>query len=184
MAKKLAGVAKSPVKRKSVVGSRIAEFVAEYLIHSNATRAAAAIGYPVAHAKMNGYRMMQKPEVRAAIKAAQAERVERLKMTADEVLIGLARVARFDVRKLYRPDGSLIPVHELDDETALAIAGIDVDVRHEQGGEDEPPTMVETRKIKASDRMKALESLGRVHGLFEKDNKQQQPILFDVSFGD
>lgn len=183
MAKKLAGVAKSPVKRKPVVGNRIAEFVAEYLIHFNATKAAAAIGFPKEHAKMNGYRMMQKPEVRAAIKAAQDERLERLKMTADEVLIGLARVARFDVRKLYREDGSLIPVHELDDETAMAIAGIDVDVRHEQNGDDEP-VMVETRKIKASDRMKALESLGRVHGLFEKDNKQQQPILFDVSFGD
>lgn len=169
--------------RQSQALARFTQFAHEYMIDRNATRAAIACGYGVKNARDSGHNTLHRPEVQALIQKLEAERLDRLKMTADEVLVGLARVAKFDVRKLYDENGNLKPVSELDDDTALAVAGIEVEIRHERAGEDQPPVMVETKKIKASDRMKALNDLGRHHGLFEKDNKQQQPILFDVSFG-
>lgn len=164
---------------------RIGVFVAAYLVHRNATEAALAAGYRASHARQTGHRMLALPEVQAAIARAEEEQIKRLQMTADQVLLGLAHVARFDPRKLVDEHGRLVPLRGLDDATALALAGVDVEHRTEPGrGEDDEPVMVTTKKYKAGDRLKALELLGRVHGIFEKDNKQQQPIMFDVSFGE
>lgn len=54
-------------------------------------------------------------------KKAAAGRVE---IKIADVLKGLLRIANFDVRKLFDSKGKLIPVHKLDDETALAITGM------------------------------------------------------------
>jgi phage terminase small subunit len=46
-------------------------------------------------------------------------------ITAQRVMLELGRVAFGDVRKVYAPDGSLLPVHELDDDAAAVIAGFE-----------------------------------------------------------
>lgn len=180
--------AKSRNKAKRAVASTRLQaqrelFVAAYMIHRNAGEAAIAAGFKSTAARQQGYRILHQPETQAMLAKAQAEAMERLKMTADEVIVGMSRVARLDVRRLFGPDGQMLPIHQLDDDTALALAGIEVETRHQQGDEDEPPIAVTVKKIKANDRMKAFELLGRVHGIFEKDNKQSQPVLYDVNFG-
>lgn len=159
-------------------------FVAAYMVHRNARLAAEAAGFKPTSARRQGHVILHEPETQAMLAAAEAAALEKLKMQADEVIVGMSRVARLDVRRMFDENGQLLPIHRLDDETAMALAGIEVETRHQKGDDDEPPIVVTVRKIKANDRMKALELLGRVHGLFEKDNKQQQPILYDVSFGE
>jgi hypothetical protein len=58
-------------------------------------------------------------------------------ITAKRVMLELGRVAFSDVRKLYRPDGSMTPIHELDDDTAAAIAGLEFEERMEKETREE-----------------------------------------------
>lgn len=101
-------------------------FVEEYLIDLNATQAAIRAGYSVRTARSIGEENLTKPDISSAIQAAKAARTERTHITQDRVLQELARIAFFDLRKLYREDGSLKAMHELDDDAAAVLAGVDV----------------------------------------------------------
>lgn len=101
-------------------------FVDEYLIDLNATQAAARAGYSQKTAGQIGERLLRKVEIQQAIAERKQARQERTEITQDRVLQELARIAFFDVRKLYREDGSLKGPHELDDDAAAVLAGVDV----------------------------------------------------------
>lgn len=75
-------------------------FVDEYLVDLNATQAAIRAGYSAATARSIAAENLTKPNIAAAVSAAQAERAKRTGITADRVLEDLARVAFGDVRKL------------------------------------------------------------------------------------
>jgi phage terminase small subunit len=128
------------------------QFVAEYLIDLNATQAAIRAGYSEKTAGSQGFDLLKKPEIQAAIAAAQQKRAERTEITQDRVLQELARIAFFDLRKLYREDGSLKAMHELDDDAAAVLAG--VDVVETKGGEGHIPEF--TKKVKIPDKVGAL----------------------------
>ena len=68
-------------------------FVQEYLVDSNAAAAAERAGYSKSGAKAWGCRLLQRPEVAAAVSAARAARAERTGITADYVLNGLKELA-------------------------------------------------------------------------------------------
>jgi phage terminase small subunit len=135
-------------------------FVEEYLIDLNATQAAIRAGYSQRTASSIGEENLRKPEISAAIQAAKAARTERTHITQDRVLQELARIAFFDLRKLYREDGSLKAMHELDDEAAAVLAGVDVvetKGNAEFGGEDGVRHIPEyVKKVKIPDKVGAL----------------------------
>ena len=131
-------------------------FVAEYLKDLNASAAARRAGYSEKTAFRSGIENMQKPAITDAIAAAMQERSERVQITADRVLIELGRLAFLDIRKAFNADGSLKPIHELDDDTAAAIAGIEVS--ETAGGDGSAGTL---KKIKLSDKRASLELCGR-----------------------
>ncbi len=64
-------------------------FVQEYLIDLNATQAAIRAGYSEKTAYSVGHENLKKPEVAAAIQAAQTALSERLEITVDRVVGGL-----------------------------------------------------------------------------------------------
>jgi phage terminase small subunit len=135
-------------------------FVAEYLIDLNATQAAIRAGYSEKTAYVIGHENLSKPEISAALAAAQQKRAERTEITQDRVLQELARIAFFDLRKLYREDGSLKAMHELDDDAAAVLAGVDV-VEMAGGakidaGEGISHVPMYTKKTKIPDKVAAL----------------------------
>lgn len=67
-------------------------FVAEYLIDLNATQAAIRAGYSRRTAKSIGSENLTKPDVAAAIAAAQGKVSEALELTAEKVLRDLEEV--------------------------------------------------------------------------------------------
>lgn len=69
-------------------------FVDEYLVDLNATQAAIRAGYSARTANEQGARLLAKAIVAAAVQAAQKARAERLRITQDDVLLGLQREAR------------------------------------------------------------------------------------------
>jgi phage terminase small subunit len=133
------------------------QFVAEYLIDLNATQAAIRAGYSVKTANRIGPELLTKPDVAAAVSAAQQERSVRTKIDADWVLTRLAEEAEADIADLYNEDGSLRPVHEwpLVWRKGL-VAGIDVEEIRDEGA-----VVGVVRKLKLSDRLKRIELIGK-----------------------
>lgn len=103
-----------------------ARFVDEYLVDLNATQAAIRAGYAPTNADVVGPRLVGKSWIAEAIQAGIKQRSLRTNITQDRVLQELGRIAFFDIRKIYRDDGSLKAPSELDDESAAVLAGIDV----------------------------------------------------------
>ena len=75
-------------------------FVEEYLVDLNATQATIRAGYSPKRANMIGYENLRKPEIAAAISAAQEERSRRTGITADRILQRLWAIATADPRDL------------------------------------------------------------------------------------
>ena len=53
--------------------------------------------------------------------------LRRHQVTADRVIAELAKLAFLDIRKAFDEEGKLKPIHEIDDDTAAAIAGLEVE---------------------------------------------------------
>lgn len=99
--------------------------------------------------------------------------------SAARVLMEASRIALFDPRKLFREDGTPIPISELDDDTAAALAGLDVHEEFEGSGADRV-FVGYTKKYKVADKNAALEKLFKHHGLYEKDNAQVSNPLTEL----
>lgn len=130
-------------------------FVAEYLVDLNATQAAIRAGYSAKTAEQQGPRLLGNVGVSAAIEAAMKAREQRTQITADRVLQELGRLAFSDIRKLYNEDGSMKLPHELDDDAAAALSGIDV-TEEFTGKGDERELAGFTKKAKVFDKGAAL----------------------------
>jgi phage terminase small subunit len=87
------------------------------------------------------------------------------KLEIEEALRQLAWVLRSDPRRLFRPDGSFMPVHELDDATAAAISSIELDDRGRP------------KKIRLWSKTDAIDKAMRHLGAFESDNRQKSENL-------
>lgn len=99
-----------------------ARFVEEYLIDLNATQAAIRAGYSAKTAYSIGEENLRKPEVAAAISAAQGQRSERVEITQDWVLSRLASVAErcLQAEPVYDRKGDRVMVETPDGEEAPA----------------------------------------------------------------
>lgn len=90
-----------------------------------------------------------------AQKAAKANEV-----TVERVLREIARLAFQDPRKFFTPAGEPLPLHELDDDTAAALAGFEVLELWEGKGESRQ-FVGYVKKYKLADKGANLERLGR-----------------------
>lgn len=148
------------------------QFVAEYLIDLNATQAAIRAGYSPKTAGVQGFDLLRKPEIAAAIESLRNEHAKNTGLTVERVLTEAMRLAFFDIRKLTDAEGNPIPINQLDDDTAAAIQGLELATERSRD-EDGSGTLV--RKYKIADKNAALERLFKHLGLFQKDNDQNNP---------
>ena len=114
-------------------------------------------------------------KVSSRVKELREKAAARVEFTAADVLRQVWSMASFDVRKLYKADGSPIPIHELDDMTAAAIQGVDIEEEYTGKGEDRV-FIGYTKKYKVADKNSAAEKLMKHLGLYELDNKQTNPM--------
>lgn len=117
-------------------------------------------------------RLADDSKVAARLAELRNKASEKAMMTAADVLKEGMRLATFDIRKLYREDGSPIPIHELDDDTARCIQGVDILEEYAGTGKDRV-FVGYTKKYKVADKNAALEKLFKHFGLYEKDNQQK-----------
>jgi phage terminase small subunit len=124
-----------------VRGTNPDELTARELIFVNALAAsgnfcvkdaALAAGYNKRTAKQSGYQLMQKAKVRAAVGKVLYDRLERCKITQDEVLKYLESVLFFNPLHYFRPseDGGWIVTdpEAIPEEVGILIESLEVDV--------------------------------------------------------
>lgn len=141
-------------------------FIAEYLIDLNATQAAIRAGYSAKTAAEQASRLLTNVKIASEISKRHGKRLGKLEITADRVLNELAKLAFFDPRKFWREDGSLRSVTELDDDTAMALGGFEVEEAFEHFGKGNAAAKGLLKKVKMADKGLNLERLGRHLKLF------------------
>lgn len=141
------------------------KFCEEYIIDFNQTQSAIKAGYSAKTAYSIGNENLKKPDIQAYIKELLSKREERTQITADMVVKEWAKIAFFDIRKIFHKEGGLINPHDLDDETATVISSIKA--RDVKVGDD-----IETiKEYRLNDKMKALDMLAKHLGMFEKEKE-------------
>lgn len=138
------------------------------MIDSNATQAAIRAGYSEKTAYSIGDENLKKPEIQKFISEKQAALSKKADITVERVLAEYAKIGFFDIRKAFDDEGKMKPIHELDDDTAGGIAGIEVYEEIESVGE-ETFKAGQTKKIKISDKRSALDSICKVLGFNAPD---------------
>ena len=140
---------------------RQAQFVIEYLKDLNATQAAIRAGYSEHTARVIGQENLTKPAIAAAIEDQINAQQARTLITSDRILREYGRLGFFDARKLFKEDGGLKRIVDLDIDEQAAIAGIDVVTtgNAELG-------YGEITKVKLVDRKGALDSMARCLMMF------------------
>jgi phage terminase small subunit len=134
-------------------------FVREYVIDRNGTRAAIAAGFSAKSARNKASQLLGEEWVQEQISKKMKRLLEKADITAERVMIELARVAFSDVRGVFDENGALKPIHTLDDDVAATISGIDIETRVEK--DSEGGGRVHTHKIKRADKVAALGMLAR-----------------------
>ena len=155
-------------------------FVREYLIDLNATQAAIRAGYSQKTANVIASELLTKPDIQLAITNAIKERAERTEITQDRVLIEVARLAFLDIRKAFDANGNLKEIHDLDDDTAAAISGIEVLESVSENG-----SVTKLKKIRLSDKRASLELAGRHLQMWNDKlalmNRDGSPLLQNIT---
>lgn len=134
-------------------------FCEEYLLDLNATQAAIRSGYSAKTANEQGNRLLANVSIRTHIDEALAERSRRTGINADRVIRELARLAFVNANNVINTEDATVKSNANEDDTA-AIASVKVKVIPTKDGEG-----VE-REIRLSDKLKALELLGKHLGMF------------------
>src|SRR5262245_11477225 len=96
------------------LNAKQAKFVEEYLVDLNGEQAASRAGYSEASARQIANENLTKPYIAAAVEEALADRQRRCEVTADRVLLELARIGYADIRQLFEADGRLKMPRDLD----------------------------------------------------------------------
>jgi phage terminase small subunit len=156
-------------KKKTVeeLTPKQAAFCREYLIDFNASAAAVRAGYSESTAGVIGYENLNKPQIKAVVAAAAAEKMAEIDYSSSRVLKELARLAMFDPAKLFNEDGSIKRIQDMDEDTRMGIAGFEV-VELPRGGGT-------LKKFRLADKGANLERLGRYHKLFTDKQEHSGP---------
>lgn len=158
-------------------------FCNEYLIDFNATRAYKK-AYPNCQkdkvARANSSRLLTKANIKEYIDQKTREKEERAEITQNDIIKQLARIAFGDIRRLYNDNGAMKNITEIDDDTAAAISGIETFQEFDGRGDDKE-YIGDTKKVKMTERTKALELLGKHFGMFKDKVEIDQSKPFEVN---
>lgn len=155
-------------------------FVASYLANGhNATAAARDAGYSGSQVAVRGHKMLRSPRVKAELDKRLIKALAKAELTADRVLEELRRIAFFDPRSLFDADGNLIPYQQLPAEVAAAVAPIEVIKKNLASGDGLVDTV---HKVKALDKVKALETLCKHFGLLAE--RVQADVSMRIAWAD
>lgn len=143
-------------------------FIAEYVKTGNATEAYRK-SRPNSRASKktqseNACRLLIDSNIAARIEELRAATIAATGMNIERWTKELNRLGTADIRKIMHPDGRMKLPHELDDDTAAAIASFKIDIDG-------------TIEYKFWPKAQPLDMLGKHIGAYERDNKQKTDPL-------
>lgn len=146
------------------------KFCQQYVILGVGSKAVTAAGFTTKKPKIYACQILKRPRIRLRIKELRGKLRKRAMVEATEVIREYARVGFANIQDYLDTDNTVKDLTTLPADVAAAVESIHFDVRHD-GGSSKGYT--EKVRLKLHDKIKALDSLARHLGLFEKDNKQQ-----------
>ncbi len=154
-------------------------FAEEYLIDLNATQAAIRAGYSSDTAGSIGNENLKKPEIRARIEKAMAERSKRTGVNQDRVIRELARIAFANAANIINTEDATVKAGASEDDMAC-IQSVKVKTMSGENG-----SLVE-REVKLHDKLRALELLGKHNGMFKDrvEVEADREITVNIRYGD
>jgi phage terminase small subunit len=139
--------------------------IEELTVDANPIQAAIRAGYA------NPSQAVAQLRANDAAQAAALERIEavaaRCGLTAELVMRSIVRELSFDPAKVFNADGTMKPLHEIDQETRMVLQSIET---AQAGGSDSPVTV---RKVKWAAPNQARQQAMQHLGLFLADNSQK-----------
>lgn len=151
------------------------KFVEEYLIDLNATQAAIRAGYSPDTAYSVGSENLKKPEIKASIDKAMAERSRRTGISQDRVIQELARIAFVNPQKVIQTSNASVR-QDISEDDAACIQAVKVKMSESENGSSCE------REVRLNDKLKALELLGKHLGMFT--DKAQIEIAVPIFEGE
>ncbi|WP_163833272.1 terminase small subunit [Spartinivicinus ruber] len=150
-----------------------AMFVKEYLVDLNATQAAIRAGYSAKTATEQGARLLTYAKVQKAIQAEQVNRGDRLEVSADRIEKELAKIAFSHITDVIDWHETILESNEDEPNHSAAIACQSIRLKDSDTLSPEVTATIQEIsqtahgvKVKLYDKLKALELLGRRHGIF------------------
>lgn len=140
-------------------------FVEEYLVDLNGAQAAIRAGYKKKAARVQASQLLTNPNIVEAVQELRDKASRKCELTLERTLQEIARVAYSSAKRLFSSDGSPIKIEDLDDDTAAAIAGIEMLEVYEGQGEDRV-FVGYTKKYKLHSKTEALNMAGRYFKIF------------------
>lgn len=113
----------------------------------------------LSHAPNNYLKLAKAPGMVERVRTLIGQRLQAAGVTAERTKREIARVAYADVRRIFDKQGRLLPIHEIDDDTAAAITSITVQTKNV--GSLKEPDYVDVIKIKFASKMDALGLLAK-----------------------
>ena len=150
-------------------------FVQNYVISWNGAEAVRQAGFKVSGQRQYAQSLLSKPYIIKAVLDEKEKYTKKIELTAERVYQEYARIAFFDIKKLYDEDGNLKRIIDIDRDTRAAISSCDViDVT-----EDGKPTITIIKKLKMIDKKGALDSAAKILNLFKDDNNKNVNLTWE-----
>lgn len=152
-------------------------FVDEYLTDLNATQAAIRAGYSKKTAGRQAMELLNKTHIAAEISSRKQQIANDTGITRDRIINEMARLAFFNIKGLVDDDGRPKQVHELSDDVAAAINGIEITII---GNQEDQESHV--KKCRIPNKNKALENLAKILGYMDREggNKDSAEMLAEA----
>jgi phage terminase small subunit len=131
---------------------------------SSATDAYVTAGYKPSRTAAS--RLSSNVNIQVRVKELLSRAADRAEIDIARTLKELVRLGTSDVRRFFNESGQLRPVHELDDDTAAAIASVEVVTKSLPGGEEEGAQVEYIHKVRLWDKNSALEKIAKHLGMF------------------
>jgi len=175
-------------KSEFEITDKMRQFIDEYLIDLNGTKAAIRAGYSEATAQEQSSQLLARPDIRALIAEGQKAIAERTQSFQDDAVSELKIVGFSDLADfLTVKDGGIVeqkPFNELTKEQTKCIKKIRQTVRSSHSADGTILHQTAVIEIELHDKLKALELLGRHLGMFNDSIrlKSEEPLPLTISF--
>lgn len=151
---------------KIIIKPKVQAFINEFMVDHNGKQAAIRAGYSPKTAEVQASRLLRNVKVRDALEKLEAEQAERLGLKSDGILGELKKIAFSDIRTIFGPNGTILPIHEWPDSIAAAVSSVEVVTTRVPWSD--PVEYEYTSKFRLWDKKGALELLGKHRGLWNE----------------